>query len=79
MTTFHADLVQDRSDLACWLLDLLRCGSLWNDAVLVAAAWRGEAVEDLAEAMKDGMMGSLTEQSNSGENYIVQDSSNSGE
>ena len=47
----HADLVQDRSDLACWLLDLLRCGSLWNDAVLVAAAWRGEAVEDLAEAM----------------------------
>jgi urease accessory protein len=47
----HAGLVQDRSDLACWLSDLLERGSLWNDAVLLAAAWRGEVVEDLAEAM----------------------------
>jgi urease accessory protein len=47
----HAGLVQDRSDLAHWLSDLLERGSIWNDAVLLAAAWRGEAVEELAEAM----------------------------
>src|SRR4051812_26490532 len=44
----HAELVQNRADLAHWLSDLLERGSLWNDAVLLAAAWRGEAVEDLA-------------------------------
>lgn len=47
----HAGLVQDRAELAHWLSDLLERGSLWNDAVLLAAAWRGEAVEVLAEAM----------------------------
>jgi urease accessory protein len=47
----HRGLVEDRADLVHWLADLLERGSLWNDAVLLAAAWRGEAVEDLAEAM----------------------------
>lgn len=47
----HVGLVQDRAGLTHWLEDLLKRGSLWNDAVLLAAAWRGEAVEDLAEAM----------------------------
>ena len=47
----HDGLVQDRAGLAHWLEDLLERGSLWNDAVLLAAAWRGEVVEDLAEAM----------------------------
>ena len=47
----YSGLVQDHADVARWLSDLLERGSLWNDAVLLAAAWRGEAVDDLAEAM----------------------------
>jgi urease accessory protein len=47
----HDGLVRDRAGLIHWLADVLERGSLWNDAVLLAAAWRGDAVEDLAEAM----------------------------
>lgn len=33
-------LVTDRLTLENWLADILRHGSLWNDAVLLAASWR---------------------------------------
>lgn len=51
-------LVRDRESLAGWLMDLVERGSGWNDAVLLAAAWRTAAagdscdgVAELAEAM----------------------------
>jgi urease accessory protein len=53
----HDDIVKDRSNLIDWLTGLLERGSAWNDAVLLAEAWRtagpdgGEAVAELAEAM----------------------------
>lgn len=36
----HDGLVRDRDNLLSWLETLLTCGAWWNDAVLVAEAWR---------------------------------------
>lgn len=36
----HDGFVNDRATLTAWISDLLTCGSGWNDAVLLAAAWR---------------------------------------
>lgn len=49
----HAGTIEDRAALVEWLTDLLERGSGWNDAVLLAEAWRldGTAVAELAEAM----------------------------
>jgi urease accessory protein len=49
----HDGLVANRDDLQDWLAVLLTIGSGWNDAVLLAEAWRravsGAAFDDLAE------------------------------
>ncbi len=46
-------LVSDEATLGKWLGDLLRVGTLWNDAVLVAQGWRlaqvGEALAEVNE------------------------------
>lgn len=49
----HDGVIADRSSLVVWLTELLERGSAWNDAVLLAAAWRGEQddVAEVAEAM----------------------------
>lgn len=52
----HDGLAGDRATLIEWLTDLVNHGSAWNDAVLLAAAWRSdgdgvEALSELAEAM----------------------------
>jgi len=53
----HDGMIKDRASLLGWLSDLIECGSGWNDAVLLAEAWRtadidgGTAVTELAEAM----------------------------
>jgi len=49
----HDALIHDRSSLVLWLGDLLARGSGWNDAVLLAEAWRkfsaGDDAADVAE------------------------------
>ncbi|MCD2181394.1 urease accessory protein UreF [Rhizobium sp. GN54] len=49
----HDGQVEDAAGLSGWLSTLLRHGSLWNDAVLFAEAWRmfesGEALREVAE------------------------------
>ena len=47
----HDGLVRGRADLGEWLADLLTLGSGWNDALLLAAAWRADEreLEHLAE------------------------------
>ena len=53
----HDGAIKDRTSLLGWLSALIACGSGWNDAVLLAEAWRtagidgGTAVTELAEAM----------------------------
>jgi urease accessory protein len=53
----HNGIVTDRIALTGWLTDLLTRGSVWNDAVLLAEAWRspesdsGTGVAELATAM----------------------------
>lgn len=53
----HDGIVTDRGGLTGWLTDLLARGSGWNDAVLLAAAWRtadsdgAAGVAELAAAM----------------------------
>lgn len=54
----HDGLIHDRVTLNDWLHDLLKQGSTWNDAVLLAASWREAAarrdvseISELAEAM----------------------------
>lgn len=53
----HAGTIKDRATLVDWLTDLLERGSGWNDAVLLAEAWRtadtddGTAAAELSEAM----------------------------
>ena len=52
----HDGMVGDRGGLVDWLTDLLTFGSGWNDAVLLAAAWRADEgqladVAELAEAL----------------------------
>lgn len=49
----HDGLIRRRSDLIEWLEILLEHGSAWNDAVLLAEAWRcmaaGESLDDVTE------------------------------
>lgn len=47
----HDGVIVDRPTLVTWLTELLERGSAWNDAVLMAEAWRGGDVAELAEAM----------------------------
>jgi urease accessory protein len=54
----HEGLIRDRETLIDWLSDLIERGSGWNDAVLLAEAWRVESsgrdcveVAELAEAL----------------------------
>lgn len=54
----HDGLIRDRQSLLAWLEVLLERGSAWNDAVILAEAWRNaaageslDAVAELAEAM----------------------------
>lgn len=54
----HDGLLHDRETLTDWLSALLTSGSGWNDAVLLAAAWRNaaeggdaRAIAEIAEAM----------------------------
>ena len=46
-----AGVISHRPGLVSWLTDVAERGSGWNDAVLLAAAWRGENVAQLAEAL----------------------------
>jgi urease accessory protein len=50
-TAIRAGLVTDGQTLAAWLSDLFEHGSGWTDAVLLAAAHRGEDVVELATAL----------------------------
>lgn len=49
----HDGLIGDRSTLFDWLTAIIQAGSGWNDAVLLAEAWRlasrGESCDDIAE------------------------------
>lgn len=51
----HDDLVADADGLKAWLETLITSGAWWNDAVLLAEAWRSQdgltATSDLAEAL----------------------------
>ena len=52
----HDGLIGGRGDLVDWIGDLLGFGSGWNDAVLLAEAWRAEEeglpeIAELAEAL----------------------------
>lgn len=57
----HDGLVADRVSLVAWLQALLEGGSGWNDAVLLAEAWRrastGDGVAEVAE-LAEAMAGS---------------------
>ena len=54
----HDGIIRDRATLEDWLRDLLHQGSVWNDAVLFAAAWsEPDAGEDIA-ALGAAMAGS---------------------
>lgn len=44
-----ADGFDSADDLHDWIAALLQNGSAWNDAVLLAQAWRGDDVEQVAE------------------------------
>jgi urease accessory protein len=43
----HDHIVVTRHDLAGWIADLIKRGSWWNDAVLLAEAWRASARGDI--------------------------------
>ncbi|WP_371418935.1 urease accessory protein UreF [Labrys sp. KNU-23] len=49
----HDGLIGDRLSLIDWLATIVQAGSGWNDAVLLAQAWRlasrGESCDDIAE------------------------------
>ncbi|WP_377848915.1 urease accessory protein UreF [Bosea sp. UC22_33] len=57
----HDGLIRDRQSLREWLETLLEQGSAWNDAVLLAEAWRtigaGDDIADVAE-LAEAMSGS---------------------
>ncbi len=57
----HDGLIRDRASLREWLETLLEQGSAWNDAVLLAEAWRkigaGEEITEVAE-LAEAMSGS---------------------
>jgi len=40
----NAGLVSDAETLTSWLRESLKCGSIWNDATLCAAAWNGDGM-----------------------------------
>ncbi len=44
-----AEDITTEQDLEEWLSDILACGAGWNDAVLMACALRGEALEELSD------------------------------
>lgn len=49
----HDGVIVDRAGLTGWLIDLVERGSGWNDAVLLAEAWRAAAArEECAEVAK---------------------------
>lgn len=54
-TAIREGLVRDAADLEAWIAGLVELGSGWTDAVLLAAAWRGEAVAELAEALSPSL------------------------
>lgn len=57
----HDGLIRDRQSLLAWLEPLLEQGSAWNDAVLLAEAWRrASAGKDIAEVaeLAEAMSGS---------------------
>ena len=56
----HDAAISDKKSLQIWLEDLLHHGSIWNDAVLFAAAWRtGDAAElDAIAQLGEAMAGS---------------------
>lgn len=60
-SAIHDGLIRDRQNLLEWLGALLERGSAWNDAVLLAEAWRnwsaGEGIADVAE-LAEAMSGS---------------------
>ncbi len=49
----HDGLIRDRASLLEWLATLLEHGSAWNDAVLLAEAWRRTAAADGIEAVAE--------------------------
>jgi len=57
----HDELIRDHASLREWLETLLEQGSAWNDAVLLAEAWRtigaGDDIADIAE-LAEAMSGS---------------------
>ena len=61
----HDGLVADAASLRLWLCDLIGRGSIWNDAVLAAEAWRrtraGGDVAELTE-LGEAMAGSAERQ-----------------
>ena len=70
-------LVTDAAALQDWILALLSCGSAWNDAVLLAEAWRVAAsdqdlaaVAELAEALAGSSERHL-ETMNQGEAFLA--------
>ncbi len=59
--SIHDGVIADRASLTGWLTDLVERGSGWNDAVLLAQAWRAVAAgEDCAQVAKlaEAMAGS---------------------
>jgi len=56
----HDGLVHDRATLTAWTTDLLRHGSSWNDAVLLAESWREALTGGWREAARlaEAMAGS---------------------
>ncbi|TQI73936.1 urease accessory protein [Bosea sp. AK1] len=61
----HDGLIRDRQSLREWLEALLRQGSAWNDAVLLAETWRqtraGDDIAEVAE-LAEAMAGSRERQ-----------------
>jgi len=57
----HDGLVTDAASLETWISTLLTNGSIWNDAVIFSAAWRGQGdaaeIGDLA-ALAEALAGS---------------------
>ena len=47
----HDEVIQGGDDLEQWISTILRLGSGWNDAVLLAMSFSGEDVGELAEAL----------------------------
>lgn len=50
-------IVVTRHDLSEWIADLIRRGSWWNDAVLLAEAWRATALGDMGRLRDVAQLG----------------------